>query len=66
MEKTNSNALKRDIVFHSWESVHDIEPYPLGVAEGWGCPAISNRAFVLIDQKIRNQSKRVLMWIIKE
>ncbi len=66
MDPTNSKALKREIVFHSWEAVRDIEPFPRGVPEGWGCPAISNKAFDLVDQKIRRQSLRVLMWIIKE
>lgn len=66
MDPTNSNACRRQIVFHSWEGVGDREIYPHGVREGWGCPAISNKAFVLVDQKIRRQSQRVLMWIIKE
>lgn len=66
MDPTNSNACKRQIVFHSWEGVGDREIFPHGVREGWGCPAISDKAFVLVDQKIKRQSQRVLMWIIKE
>ncbi|BDD00612.1 murein L,D-transpeptidase catalytic domain-containing protein [Persicobacter psychrovividus] len=45
LEKTNSNANRRDIVLHSWEQVLDQEPYPDGTAEGWGCPAVSNEVF---------------------
>ncbi len=61
---TNSNAIKRDIVFHSWEKVTDNEIYPDGTLEGWGCPAISNKAMLEMDKKIKNSSKKILMWII--
>ncbi len=66
MDPTNSNALRREIVFHSWEAVRDIEPFPRGVPEGWGCPAISNQAFTSVDRKLRGQTRQTLMWIIKE
>jgi hypothetical protein len=61
---TNSNALKRAIVFHSWEKVSDEEVYPDGTAEGWGCPAISNKAMLQMDEKLKNSEKKVLMWIL--
>lgn len=63
LENTNSNALKRQIVFHSWEAISDAEVYPAGTPEGWGCPAISNKSMITIDSLIKNQSKAVLMWI---
>lgn len=63
-EKTNSNAVKRAIVLHSWEAVPDEEVYPEGTPEGWGCPAVSNQAMKEIDS-ILKQNKNVLMWIIK-
>ncbi len=34
MEETNNNALKRIIVFHSWEKMSDDEVYPKGLPEG--------------------------------
>ena len=63
-EKTNSNAVKRAIVLHSWEAVPDEEVYPEGTPEGWGCPAVSNESMKEIDE-ILKQNKNVLMWIIK-
>ena len=64
MDPTNSNACRRNIVFHSWPAVGDDEVYPLGVTRGAGCPAISNKAFTLVDRKLRAQSGGTLMWII--
>ena len=63
LETTNRDALKRVIVFHSWEVVSDEEVYPKGTPEGWGCPAISNNSFKIIDKSLKSSSKPVLMWI---
>lgn len=63
LDKTNDNALKRIIVFHSWEMMSDEEVYPKGSPEGWGCPTLSNKSFLEIDPLIKNSAKPVLMWI---
>ncbi len=63
LDKTNSNAFKRFIVFHSWEVVSDEEIYPAGTPEGWGCPTISNKSFLLIDKILQKSEKPVLMWM---
>jgi hypothetical protein len=63
LESTNDNALKRVIVFHSWEKVSNEEVYPSGTPEGWGCPAISNANFCIIDPILKEAKKPVLMWI---
>jgi hypothetical protein len=63
LESSNSNALKRIIVLHSWEAVSDQEVYPKGTPEGLGCPAISNSSFEMIDPLLKTASKPVLMWI---
>ena len=63
LESSNNNALSREIVFHSWEKVSDEEIYPDGTPEGWGCPAISNNSFKIIDPLLKAASKPVLMWI---
>lgn len=65
LEDTNSNAQARFIVFHSWEAVTDHEIYPIGTAEGWGCPAVSLNAFNKIDQMVLSTDKNVLLWMIK-
>lgn len=63
LEDTNSKALKRFIVFHSWNLMSDEEVFPKGSPEGWGCPTISNNAMRKIDPMIQNSEKPVLMWI---
>jgi hypothetical protein len=64
LEASNSNALKRNIVLHSWEMVDDFEVYPNGSPEGWGCPAISNNNMNILDKKLKKTQKNVLLWII--
>lgn len=63
LEDSNSNAVKRIIVFHSWEKMSDEEVFPKGSPEGWGCPTISNNAFREIDPQLKASKKPVLMWI---
>lgn len=63
LDSSNSNALARYIVFHSWEVVSDEEVYPAGTPEGWGCPTISNNNFKKIDPALQASKKPVLMWI---
>jgi hypothetical protein len=65
LEVTNSNALARTIVFHSWDEVDDEEIYPDGTAEGWGCPTISNKSMEIMDSKLKTSKEPVLMWIYK-
>ncbi|WP_117585884.1 murein L,D-transpeptidase catalytic domain-containing protein [Chryseobacterium luteum] len=63
LEKTNSNALKRCIVFHSWDQMSDDEVFPKGSPEGWGCSTVSNNAMKEIDPMIQKTGKPVLIWI---
>ncbi|WP_146943660.1 murein L,D-transpeptidase catalytic domain-containing protein [Chryseobacterium hagamense] len=63
LEGTNSNALKRSIVFHSWNLMSDEEVFPKGSPEGWGCPTVSNNAMKEIDPMLQKSGKPVLMWI---
>lgn len=64
-DKTNSNALDRAIVLHSWEEIPNDEVYPKGTPEGWGCPAVSNEAMREIDKILKQSKKSVLLWVIK-
>ena len=63
LESTNNNALIRQIVFHSWEEVPETEVYPNGTPEGWGCPAISNNTMKIVDEMLKKERKRTLLWI---
>ncbi len=62
LESTNNNALKRVVVFHSWGIIPNEPLYPKGTPESWGCPAISDAAFLKLDKKLK-ESEKVLMWI---
>jgi hypothetical protein len=64
-DKTNSNAMKRLIVLHSWEKVSDEEIFPSGTPEGWGCPAISNASMQIVDNKLKSTNKKVLLWVVQ-
>lgn len=63
-EETNSNAISRAIVLHSWEDIPNVEVYPEGSPEGWGCPAVSNESMKQLDEMFL-KNKKVLLWIIK-
>jgi len=65
LESSNSNAQSRAIVFHSWDAISDEEVYPNGTPEGWGCPAVSNNSFRIIDPMLQSSDKPVLMWIYR-
>jgi L,D-transpeptidase-like protein len=65
LESTNNNALKREIVLHSWEDVTEQEIYPAGTPEGWGCPAVSNAFMKIIDPKLKASSLPVLLWMFE-
>lgn len=63
-EASNSNAVVRNIVFHPWSVVPDEETYPSGIAQSWGCPAVSENAFNAMDGYLQSTNGRVLLWII--
>jgi hypothetical protein len=62
LESSNSNALKRQIVLHSWDDVSDTEVYPAGTPEGWGCPALSNELMRAADEVLKT-NYNCLLWI---
>ncbi|MBL0328611.1 MAG: murein L,D-transpeptidase catalytic domain family protein [Bacteroidetes bacterium] len=63
LESTNSNALKRQIVLHSWDDVPENEVHPYGTPEGWGCPAVDNKFMKTLDPKLKASGKPVLLWM---
>lgn len=63
LDSTNSNALSRLIVFHSWDAISEHECYPNGSPEGWGCPVISNANMRMVDELLKKSSAPVLMWV---
>lgn len=65
-DTTNSNALAREIVFHSWNKVSDSEVYPAGTPEGWGCPAVSDNTMAYVDALLKVEPKPTLMWMYNQ
>jgi hypothetical protein len=63
LDKSNSRALERQIVLHSWDRIPKEAVYPAGVAEGWGCPAVNDEFMRRLDQRLQNSEKPVLLWI---
>lgn len=66
LESSNSKAYDRQIVFHSWDAITDDAIYPIGSAEGWGCPAISDNFFRRVDEKLKASEKPVLLWMFNK
>ncbi len=65
LDSSNNNALKRQIVLHSWDKIPNEETYPSGIPEGWGCPATSDDFMRRLDFKLKSSSKPVLLWVYK-
>jgi hypothetical protein len=65
LEASNSNAFKRIIVLHSYTPVPSYEIYPLHLPMGWsfGCPVTDDETMTLLDAKLKNTKKSVLLWI---
>lgn len=63
-DSTNSNAVKRVVVLHSWDYTPDEEVYPDGTPESWGCPAVSDRTMKKLDELLSSSNKKMLLWIV--
>lgn len=62
LNKTNSNALKRDVVLHAMGSIPNEESkYPITQTEG--CPAVSPQFLDELATILDNTSKKVLLYI---
>ena len=65
LEKSNSNAVNRVVVLHSWTAVSDNEIYPRYSPLSWGCPAVSDEFMRILDEKLQKTKKPVLLWVIE-
>jgi len=65
LEASNSNAFDRIIVLHSFTPVPSEEIYPFHLPMGWsfGCPVTDDETMTLLDAKLKNTKKPVLLWI---
>ena len=64
LEPTNNNAVERVVVLHSWEKVANEEIYPNFSPLSWGCPAVSDSFMKILDDKLQESKKPVLLWVI--
>lgn len=64
LEETNSNAVDRIIVLHSWSAISNTEIFPKYTPLSWGCPAVSDDFMKVLDKKLQKTEKPVLLWII--
>lgn len=65
LEKSNSNAVARVVVLHSWTAVPDEEVFPDYAPLSWGCPAVSDNFMKKLDERLQKTSKPVLLWIVE-
>jgi hypothetical protein len=65
LEASNSKAVERVVVLHSWSAVSDTEIYPNYSALSWGCPAVSDNFMRHLDSILQQSSKPVLLWIVE-
>lgn len=65
LDSSNSNAFKRFVVLHGWDKMSDVETYPQGSPEGWGCPTVSNAMMAWLDTQLKGNSSSVLLWIYR-
>ncbi|MCU0417388.1 MAG: murein L,D-transpeptidase catalytic domain family protein [Cytophagaceae bacterium] len=65
LDTSNSNAMERIVVLHSYDEVPDIEIYPYYLPLGYslGCPVVSNSMMTRIDALLKNRKQRVLLWM---
>jgi L,D-transpeptidase catalytic domain len=65
LESTNSTAVKRVVVLHSWSAVSNEEIYPKVSPLSWGCPAVSDEFMRKLDAQLKVSAKPVLLWIVE-
>lgn len=64
LEISNNSAVDRVVVLHSWDAVKNVEVYPKYSPLSWGCPAVSNEFMKVLDEKLKEADKPVLLWIV--
>jgi len=65
LDSLNSNAYKRNIVLHSYESVPEQETDPEPICNSLGCPMTSPVFLQQLKTIIDNSKKPVLLWIFE-
>ena len=63
LEKTNSRALDRAVVLHSYFGVPATEVYPASICVSEGCPAVSAAFFTQLKGYMEESQEPILLWI---
>jgi hypothetical protein len=63
LDKTNSRALDRAVVLHSYFGVPTTEVYPASICVSEGCPAVSAPFFSQLKGYMDESAEPILLWI---
>jgi hypothetical protein len=63
LDKTNSRALDRAVVLHSYFGVPKEEVYPASICLSEGCPAVSSAFFTQLKGYMDESQEPILLWI---
>lgn len=63
LDRTNSRALDRSVVLHSYYGVPDSEVYPASITLSEGCPVVSSAFFSQIKAYMDESQEPILLWI---
>lgn len=63
LDTTNSNALKRFVVLHSYKFVPENEVYPLPICESYGCAMVAPKFLNSVKPYLDRAKQPVLLWI---
>jgi hypothetical protein len=63
LDKTNSRALDRAVVLHSYLGVPKEEVYPASICLSEGCPAVSPAFFTQLKAYMDESQEPILLWI---
>ena len=63
LDKTNSRALDRAVVLHSYCGVPNTEVYPAPICVSEGCPMVSTAFFTQLKAYMDESQEPILLWI---
>ena len=63
LDKTNSRALDRAVVLHSYCGVPNTEVYPAPITLSEGCPVVSTAFFAQLKSYMEESQEPILLWI---
>lgn len=65
LEASNSNALVRNVVLHSYDCVANFETYPLYACNSWGCPMVNSDFMGKLSHIIDKEKIPILLWVFE-